>query len=192
MYIVRSHSRRPTYAIILLALATILLGSCGQSHQLGMEDNPEEILERKINNPDQVLTPNQSISLLNHCTQLGTQRAAHAANREAHVVLGNTGAGKSTTINALLGCQMKAVRPRELGLPGVKRIVIVDPESPREEVMSIGHGRQSRTFMPQIAQDPDNFDNASCDCPGFSDNRGAEINIANAFTPLACCSRQGV
>jgi energy-coupling factor transporter ATP-binding protein EcfA2 len=138
--------------------------------------NPQEILERKLNNPDQVLTPNQSISLLNHCTQLGTQRAAHAADKDAHVVLGNTGVGKSTTLNALLGCQMKA----EADEFGDQRIV-VDPDSNVREVMPIGHGGQSRTFMPQIAQDPDKPDNAYCDCPGFSDNRGAEINIANAI-----------
>ena len=167
---------------MLLALVTILLGSCSRSHQLGMDDNPEEILERKLNNPYQVLTPNQSISLLNHCTQLGTQRAAHAANEETRVVfLSNTGVGKSAFLNALMGCRMKRVDPEELGIGGVEEVIIVDPESPREEVMSIGHGRQSRTFMPQIAQDPNNSDNAYCDCPGFSDNRGAEINIANAI-----------
>jgi energy-coupling factor transporter ATP-binding protein EcfA2 len=146
-----------------------------------MEDNPEEILERKLNNPQAELTPNQSISLLNHCAQLGAQNAVPAANREAHVVLGNTGSGKSTTINALMGCRMKRVTPAELGLSGSRRVFIVDPESPRAEVMPIGHGGQSRTFMPQIAPDPDKPDNAYCDCPGFSDNRGAEINIANAI-----------
>ena len=144
--------------------------------------NPEEILDTKLNNPEAVLTPSQGISLLNHCTQLGTQRAVHAANEETRVVfLSNTGAGKSTTINALMGCRMKRVTPAELGLSGSRRVFIVDPESPRDEVMSIGHGGQSRTFMPQIAQDPDNPDNAYCDCPGFSDNRGAEINIANVI-----------
>jgi hypothetical protein len=35
--------------------------------------------------------------------------------------------------------------------------------------------------MPQIVRDLDNNDMAYCDCPGFSDNRGAEINIANAI-----------
>jgi hypothetical protein len=48
--------------------------------------------------------------------------------------------------------------------------------------MHIGHhGRQSQTFMPQIVQDPNNPDNAYCDCPGFLDSRGAEINIANVI-----------
>ena len=143
--------------------------------------SPQEILDQKLNNPKAILTPNQSISLLNYCTQLGEQHAAHAVEKTVSIFAGNTGAGKSTTLNALLGCQMKAVKPRELGLPGTKRIVIVDPESPREEVMPTGHSIRSQTFMPQIASDPDNPNKAYCDCPGFSDNRGAEINIANAI-----------
>ena len=34
--------------------------------------------------------------------------------------------------------------------------------------------------MPHIAADLGNPAQAYCDCPGFLDNRGAEINIANA------------
>ena len=169
------------YRILLLSLSAGLLGGCIRSQQLGMEDNPEEILEKKLNNPEAILTPSPSISLINYCTQLGEQNAAYVAEKTVSIFVGNTGAGKSTTLNALLGCQMKAVKPRELGLPGTKRIVIVDPESPREEVMPTGHSIRSQTFMPQIASDPDNPNKAYCDCPGFSDNRGAEINIANAI-----------
>jgi|688.fasta_scaffold106786_2 hypothetical protein len=97
------------------------------------------------------------------------------------MVLGNTGAGKSTTVNYLMGCKMKLVKPGELGLEGVKKVVIVDPESTRSEVMPIGHGDTSHTFMPTIVSDSDNNNQAYCDCPGFADNRGAEINIANAI-----------
>jgi energy-coupling factor transporter ATP-binding protein EcfA2 len=177
-----SHPRGIACFLIRISLVTLLLGSCSRPHQLGMEDDPQEILDNKLRNPEAVLTPDQSITLLNHCAELGEQNAAHAANKIVTMVVGNTGAGKSTTLNALLGCQMKAVRPRELGLPGVKRIVIVDPESSRKEVMPIGHhGRQSQTFLPQIVQNPDNPNSAYCDCPGFSDTRGAEINIANAI-----------
>jgi hypothetical protein len=35
--------------------------------------------------------------------------------------------------------------------------------------------------MPQIIQDPNRATRVYLDCPGFSDNRGAEINIANAM-----------
>jgi hypothetical protein len=48
--------------------------------------------------------------------------------------------------------------------------------------MSIGHhGRQSQTFLPKIVPAPDEPNSAYCNCPGFADTRGAEINIANAI-----------
>jgi len=43
--------------------------------------------------------------------------------------------------------------------------------------MKIGHTNQSMTFVPDVESD-DIFTYA--DCPGFLDNRGPEINIANA------------
>ena len=97
------------------------------------------------------------------------------------MVLGNTGTGKCTTVNCLVGCEMKLVKPGELGLSGIKKVVVVDPESHVREIMPIGHGRRSHTFLPQIAPDPKHTHRAYCDCPGFSDTRGAEINIANAI-----------
>jgi energy-coupling factor transporter ATP-binding protein EcfA2 len=159
----------------------MLLSGCSRSHQLGVEDNPQEILNIKLNNPHAELSPNQSISLIDHCAQLGEQNATLSTDRETCLFLGNTGAGKSTTVNCLMGCEMKLVKPSELNLSGVRKVVMVEPGSTRAEVMPIGHGGQSRTFMPQIAPDPDNSNKAYCDCPGFSDNRGAEINIANAI-----------
>jgi hypothetical protein len=138
---------------------------------------PQEILDNKLRNPEAVLTPNQSITLLNHCVELGEQNSAPAAEKTVSIFAGDAGSGKSTTLNALLGCQMKA----EMDEFEEERIA-VDPESPREEVLPIGHhGRQSQTFLPQIVQTPDEPNSAYCDCPGFSDTRGAEINIANAI-----------
>ena len=83
--------------------------------------SPQELLDAKLANPNRGLTPDQSITLLNHCTELGEQNAAPAAEKTVSIFAGNTGAGKSTTINALLGCQMKAVKPRELGLSGLEK-----------------------------------------------------------------------
>ena len=144
--------------------------------------SPQELLERKLNNPDMVLTPDQSIPVMSYGAQLGEQSAASAANKTVAMVVGNTGAGKSTSSNAWLGCRMKTVRLRELGLSGTRRVVIVDPDSSIPEVMPIGHhSRQSQTFLPQIVQTPGDPNSVYCDCPGFSDTRGAEINIANAI-----------
>jgi hypothetical protein len=171
-----SQSKKVTCFLIRLSLITLLLGSCSRSQQLGMGETPQAILDYKLNNPEVILTPDQSITLLSHCAELGERHAAPAFEKTVSIFAGNTGAGKSTTINALLGCQMKA----EMDEFGEQRIV-VDPESPRKEVIPIGHGTRSRTFMPQIVQTPDESNSAYCDCPGFSDTRGAEINIANAI-----------
>ena len=77
---------------------------------------------------------------------------------------------------------MKLVKPGEVGVKGMKKkVVVVDPESTQPEIMPIGHKKKSKTFLPQIVQNPNYNDNAYCDCPGFSDSRGAEINIANAI-----------
>jgi hypothetical protein len=144
--------------------------------------SPQEILNNKLHNPDTVLTPDESITLLNHGVELGEQHVTRAAEKIVSIFVGNTGAGKSTTLNALLGCQMQAVRPIAVGLPGARSIIVVDPESPHQEIMPIGHhGRQSHTFMPQIVPEPEHTHGAYCDCPGFYDTRGAEINIANAI-----------
>jgi energy-coupling factor transporter ATP-binding protein EcfA2 len=138
--------------------------------------DPQEILNAKLNNPKAKLIPSQSISLVNYCAKLGEQNATNVTSKEVLMVLGNAGVGKSTTVNYLMGCEMKAALD-EFG----EEIVVVSPESIRPEVMPIGHGKTSYTFMPQIVPDADNNNQAYCDCPGFSDNRGAEINIANAI-----------
>jgi energy-coupling factor transporter ATP-binding protein EcfA2 len=180
MYTTYLQAKKSIYRIMLLSLGTMVLGGCSQSHQLGVESSPQELLNAKLADPSRDLSTTQSISLIEHCARLGERNAASVNNKEVVMVLGNTGVGKSTFLNYLLGCDMKAVKPSELGLTGLKRVVIVDPRSARAEVMSIGH-ENSQTFMPQVATEPNHAHRVYCDCPGFSDNRGAEINIANSL-----------
>ncbi|MHA7877883.1 MAG: hypothetical protein ACX93T_03095 [Bacteroidota bacterium] len=150
-----------------------------------MEDNPQELLERKLNDRNAVLTPTQSVSLLRHCVELGMQHSDSVHNKEAIATLGDTGIGKSTAINYWSGRNMVQRTPEEMEALGIQNIledvIMVDPESTQPEVTSIGHGRVSHTFMPQIIQGANNDTHVYVDCPGFSDNRGAEINIANAI-----------
>ena len=134
----------------------------------------------KLADPNRKLSTTESISLIEHCAQLGEQNADDANNKEVVLVLGNTGTGKSTLLNCLLGCEMKLVKPSELNLTGAKKVVIADHESTRAGIMPIGH-EDSKTFMPQIAPDPDNLDKAYCGCPGFLNTRGEEINIADSL-----------
>ena len=183
MYTTYSRSRKLPRSIMLLFPVTLLLNSCGRS-QLGMEDNPQELLDRKLNEPRAELTPTRSVSLLGHCVELGRQNATAVANKSAITILGETGTGKSTSINYWMGCDMVLKTPEELEAMGVQEglddVVVVDPESTHPEVASIGHAITSHTFMPQIIQDSHRDTRVYCDFPGFSDNRGAEINIANA------------
>ena len=46
------------------------------------------------------------------------------------------------------------------------------------EIMQIGHTNASMTLVPQAY--PSTFGFTFVDCPGFQDNRGAELNISNA------------
>ena len=148
---------------------------------------PEEacpLIARTLANPERPLTLDESIELLTTCIAYGRERAKKLNGKEAIIVIGNTGAGKSTLVNYLSGCTMRLQSPEEL--PGdldlLDDIVSVLPRSQGgnlDEIMPIGHTKTSKTFMPQIESDPEKK-NTYCDCPGFLDNRGAEINIANA------------
>lgn len=57
-----------------------------------------------------------------------------------------------------------------------ERVIRVKPDSEIPEIMKIGHSKKSATFVPGTYKGRFTW----CDCPGFGDNRGEEINIANA------------
>ena len=137
---------------------------------------------KKLTNPHLALSIEESIELLTTCVSYGENYVKKIEGKEAIIVIGNTGAGKSTFVNYLSGCTMELKKPKALGLKGTGKIVVVKStkEGGRyDEIMPIGHTKQSKTFIPQIETAPDKV-NTYCDCPGFLDNRGAEINIANA------------
>ena len=140
---------------------------------------------RKQENPLHPLSASESIDLLNMYIAEGLTNARRLTGKEAIVVLGNTGAGKSTFLNYLMGCEMMLKDPEELGLDDLDdEVVVVRSRSeggPLDEIMEIGHGKQSKTFLPHIEVDPRQVSSyAYCDCPGFLDNRWPEVNIANA------------
>ncbi|MBS4167416.1 GTPase [Parachlamydia sp. AcF125] len=143
--------------------------------------NVNDLLDRKLANPSRPLQPEESIAVLMECIRRGEIEAAKAENRNLVVIIGNTGSGKSTFGNAICGCTMERVSPKSLGLTGVKKMVVVKPFAEGggcDEIMPIGHTKESKTFMPQLAETENGM--SLCDCPGFLDNRGHEINIANA------------
>ena len=117
-----------------------------------------------------------SIAYLHHLAELSNHNTVNTNEEEAIGIAGVTGSGKSTTVNHLVGCVTTTARD-ELG----EETIIVDPASEQPEVASIGHGAVSHTSMPQIIKDPNNQARVFIDFPGFSDNRGAVVNIANAI-----------
>lgn len=139
-----------------------------------------DVLRQKLENCDLKLQSAQSIALLNHCIGLGKIEAAKANKENVTVFIGNTGAGKSTFVNYLCGRKMMRVLPKSIGLKGTEKVVVVKSVAqggPFDEIMKIGHENVSKTFMPELAK---HEGHTFCDCPGFIDNRGYEVNIANA------------
>ena len=142
--------------------------------------------------------------MLSQCVAMGREQASRAEGGAAVAVIGNTGAGKSTFVNYLHGCKMESVSKAAVSSPSSAAqtrdgssgggggggggdddddddeetvIRVKKGEGLKEELMAIGHSKKSATFVPGVGQGEDFV---FLDCPGFLDNRGPEINIANA------------
>lgn len=140
-----------------------------------------EIVKEKLQNPSVSLATTQQLQCLLSCIRLGQREAFKATNLDLVVFVGNTGAGKSTLLNYLHQCEFERVKIVEntgaIGTTVTKKVYRVKESSNRKELAKIGHSNQSMTFVPEVFQDDPLV---YCDCPGFLDNRGSEINIANA------------
>src|SRR5690606_8054888 len=111
------------------------------------------LIQQKLQNPHKELTFEESINVLLECIKQGKLEAQKAQGKEVIIFIGNTGAGKSTTVNYLCGCTMETKTPKQLGIKGLGKVVVVKPTSSggiKDEVMPIGHTKESKTFMPQI------------------------------------------
>lgn len=100
-----------------------------------------------------------------------------AANKNIVLVLGNLGAGKSSIVDYLLGCRMRAENR------GTRRVAV--PEEGQQVYAPIGHSFEAQTLFPEV------YTNGTssyfyCDCPGFEDNRTLEERIcASISTQMA-------
>ncbi|MHA7877885.1 MAG: hypothetical protein ACX93T_03105 [Bacteroidota bacterium] len=145
----------------------------------------QELLSMRLNMRNIALDTVDSAAIVHYCAALRDRNIAAYNDKNAIAILGETGSGKSTATNYWMGLNMVQRTPEEMEALGIQRIledvIMVDPASAQPEVTPIGHGRVSHTFSPQITQDTNNDTHVYVDCPGFSDNRGAEINIANAI-----------
>ncbi|XP_034951234.1 uncharacterized protein [Chelonus insularis] len=91
----------------------------------------------------------------------------HDEHEEVVLVMGNTGAGKTTVISALVGRKLKSIRQDGY-------FVIVDEDG------KIGNGTSSRTLIPELMTD---FKRnvTYVDCAGFRDNRDVEHEISSVY-----------
>lgn len=181
--------------ILLLNLSLIALASASQDERAKIAPQHEMTrIDALLAKGATDRTTDEKIELFNYLLRHGEEEAQKAKGKDVVVVFGNTGAGKSTWINSMYGCQM--ARDDEGN-------VIVDPLSPVKEVATIGTEADSCTFIPK--QIPDiTFDvqtegadrnpmmdetvsnREQCsltlyDMPGLADNRGIEVALANVI-----------
>ena len=96
------------------------------------------------------------------------------SKKQAIMVLGLTGVGKSTLVNYLNDIPLKCGK-----INGVWRIDLENPNITLECGFKIGH-KNSETIYPSACTPPGKLV-SFIDNPGFQDNRGFEIEIANSF-----------
>ncbi len=96
------------------------------------------------------------------------------SKKQAIMVLGLTGVGKSTLVNYLNDIPLKCAK-----INGVWRIDLENPNITLECGFKIGH-KNSETIYPSACTPPGKLV-SFIDNPGFQDNRGFEIEIANSF-----------
>lgn len=106
-------------------------------------------------------------NILNFWTEHKKKLVFHSEHKEVVIVMGNTGAGKTTLISALIGRKLRATKPNGY-------LVIVDEEG------GIGTGSSSKTLIPEAMTD--NKRNVTyIDCPGFRDNRNVQYEISSIY-----------
>ena len=117
------------------------------------------VVQKMLNNPNTKLRVDESLEVIQCCVELGKEAATRAEDWHAVVVIGNTGAGKSTLVNFLHGCDLESIPksdvlgaaadgadPEEAGKKGnrkkkasKKKVIRVKADSRLLELMKIGH-----------------------------------------------------
>jgi len=108
------------------------------------------------------------LAILQSLMSNGFSKIEKAKEKSVVLVIGNTGSGKSTTINYLMGCTMKEIEK------GGDFVIVTEDDN--KYYATIGHTNQSETLYPETYVNKED-EVAYCDCPGFEDNRGLEERI---------------
>ena len=97
------------------------------------------------------------------------------SRKRAIMVLGLTGVGKSTLVNYLNDIPLKCIK-----INGVWKIDLAETNQTLSCGFKIGH-KNSETLYPSACTASFSKQVSFIDTPGFQDNRGFEIEIANSF-----------
>ena len=106
-----------------------------QTPMMYHEANSEkwELVQRKLTNPNAKFTIEESLSSMMCCIHMGEEAASKAEGKDIIMVVGNTGAGKSTFINIIAGCEMK-----QFYKPNTKTRVSFVPSTHTYHIINIG------------------------------------------------------
>jgi hypothetical protein len=84
----------------------------------------DEILMSRLQPDPRKLDEEESINLICELVKIGREWAMKSQDQDIVVILGNTGCGKSTFINWLLGAEMEMVTPEVHKIPDLPRAIV--------------------------------------------------------------------
>lgn len=186
-YSYQKWSTSPTEKKLGFHLVVLFLVILATASEVYAAENPVNEPPRQIKNILNTLPAERStddiIELFNYLYDEGEKEANKAKGKNVVIVFGDTGAGKSTFIDFIWGCDLQAN-------PDDPSIIEMKPNSRVKEVAPIGSEASSCTLVPKMVGDleavllsPERTVKLSFyDMPGLSDNRGFEVDLAAAIT----------
>ncbi|MGD9109074.1 MAG: 50S ribosome-binding GTPase, partial [Gammaproteobacteria bacterium] len=119
--------------------------------------------------------------LLNQLMLKSIPKLEEIKGKDLVLFIGALGAGKSTTINMLLGQNFKMVLSKYKNNKGkvvLRPALIINNQNGNLKLAKMGHIDQSETLYPEAFKNVDKSDIYYCDWPGFRDTRGTEARLA--------------
>lgn len=118
------------------------------------------LLAEKMHDPLLTLSVQDSLEVTLAGIQCGVKAREQAKGKQLLMFVGNTGVGKSLTVNYIHGCEMERA-----AFPGsFDKVMRVREGSSCKEITQVGHSNQSMTFIPQLAAD-ERFTYLDCPVP---------------------------